>query len=323
VKRISAILAFVLVFVLQGSIPAQADSTYSQVPAKDKVNAGGVMTPSFDIQELQLDIGPDGKYNFYFTSKTPIIPSQIVNPAKFVVKVDTNLDKKVDYTISTEGTVIPDEGAVEVSLVNEYQNKPVGCESYAWVVDGYLGINGTDNCFGKLQSYMNVQFSVTGENGNVDQAPEGSTFFKLKTSFWAGQVCNSSKKLSQVTFKDVTFVCIATAGKYSFQPYAKYAASISKLPTEKAFYGCSLSGRYGVELADGGKTLTLDSVYKYGINTNEFACVQGYIGMPTSVKNHIGMTRALDGIQRDSWSRMSALWNYHPDSGMSITLTYK
>lgn len=322
-RRIASIIVAFLVTSFIAVSPAQADSTYGQWPSPDKVNSGGVMNPMFDLTQMQMDIGPDGKYNFFFTTKSRIAPEKIVSPVKFVVRIDTNLDKRIDYSMSTEGIEIPLEGAISIPLVNEYGNSETNCESYAWWVDGYFGMNGTDNCFGKLQPYMNVQVSVTGDNGNVDQAPEGNTFYKLKTSFWAGQACNASKKSSKITFKEVTYICMSSSGKYSFQPYSKYAASVSKIPTEKAYYGCNLQGKYGVELADAGKTLTLDSVYKYGLNTSQFACVQGYISMPTAVKNHIGMTRALDGIQRDSWGRMSALWNYHPDSGMSMTLTYK
>ena len=34
-----------------------------------------------------------------------------------------------------------------------------------------------------------------------------------------------------------------------------------------------------------------------------------------------GETRALDGMQTDSWGGMTARWTYHPDNGMNITFT--
>ena len=34
----------------------------------------------------------------------------------------------------------------------------------------------------------------------------------------------------------------------------------------------------------------------------------------------INSTRALDGMQTDSWHDITARWTYHPDDGLDITL---
>lgn len=50
-------------------------------------------------------------------------------------------------------------------------------------------------------------------------------------------------------------------------------------------------------------------------------CFLGELKVPTSVKDHMGQTRALDGMQTDSWGGFNARWNYHPKNGMNLTIT--
>ncbi|GAA1993528.1 hypothetical protein GCM10009817_39790 [Terrabacter lapilli] len=52
-------------------------------------------------------------------------------------------------------------------------------------------------------------------------------------------------------------------------------------------------------------------------------CFLAELKIPSSVKDHIGQTRALDGMQNDSWGDFNARWNYHPDNGMNLTITLK
>jgi hypothetical protein len=42
--------------------------------------------------------------------------------------------------------------------------------------------------------------------------------------------------------------------------------------------------------------------------------------MPERVQNHVSSTRALDGIQEDTWNDYSAQWTYHPDHGLNVTI---
>lgn len=51
-----------------------------------------------------------------------------------------------------------------------------------------------------------------------------------------------------------------------------------------------------------------------------YDCVLDSLDIPSRVLDHIGHTRALDGMQTDSWDDYEARWNYHPDNGMSITI---
>jgi len=50
-------------------------------------------------------------------------------------------------------------------------------------------------------------------------------------------------------------------------------------------------------------------------------CFLAELKVPTAVKDHMGSTRALDGMQTDSWAGFNARWNYHPDNGMNLTIT--
>jgi hypothetical protein len=67
---------------------------------------------------------------------------------------------------------------------------------------------------------------------------------------------------------------------------------------------------------------TDDGVYKYLVPDIQFACVTSVLGMPSSVKSKLSMTRALDVIQSAKFGKISADWSYHQDDGLSITFTY-
>jgi peptidoglycan hydrolase-like protein with peptidoglycan-binding domain len=49
-------------------------------------------------------------------------------------------------------------------------------------------------------------------------------------------------------------------------------------------------------------------------------CVLGLSGVPDRVISQISSTRALDGMQFAEWDGMAAQWNFHPDSGMNLTI---
>lgn len=76
-------------------------------------------------------------------------------------------------------------------------------------------------------------------------------------------------------------------------------------------------------LADGGKSLTLDTMGKdetSGDDLESIACVLGAMKAPEYVINHIDSTRALDGQQTDTWDDYEARWTYHPDAGLNFTI---
>lgn len=78
-------------------------------------------------------------------------------------------------------------------------------------------------------------------------------------------------------------------------------------------------------ISDGGYTMTLSRVAAEDdpgpVSYTEYECVLDELGTPQSVRSHMGQTRALDGMQTNQWDDFEALWTYHPDNGVNITIT--
>ncbi|MCC9204135.1 hypothetical protein [Arthrobacter sp. zg-Y769] len=87
---------------------------------------------------------------------------------------------------------------------------------------------------------------------------------------------------------------------------------------------CALEGATGIELGDGGQSLTMNSegedYYAEGADYADIQCVLRRTGMPDSVGSRMDNTRALDGRQSSEWDGISASWSYHPDSGSNVVL---
>jgi hypothetical protein len=108
-------------------------------------------------------------------------------------------------------------------------------------------------------------------------------------------------------------------------PMAKYL-------TYQAYAKCKLFKKdyilAGAQLRDNGATLILSGVkeFRYDISAlveTDLNCATAIIKMPAFVDAKIGSTRAIDGMQTAQWGKLSAFWNYHPDSGLNITFNSK
>jgi len=90
---------------------------------------------------------------------------------------------------------------------------------------------------------------------------------------------------------------------------------------EKAAAACKLSGI----IDDDGRTLSMDRVAAEEdpgrVKYTDYECVLDQLGVPRAVRDHMGATRAMDGMQTDTWDGINARWNYHPKGGIDITLT--
>jgi hypothetical protein len=57
---------------------------------------------------------------------------------------------------------------------------------------------------------------------------------------------------------------------------------------------------------------------------DDIACVLVHLGMPESIGLKVDHTRALDGVQSDTWedpddgADYEVTWSYHPDSGLFL-----
>ena len=86
------------------------------------------------------------------------------------------------------------------------------------------------------------------------------------------------------------------------------------------------STKSGTTIADGGRTLTIDSQGSEdftGLGLTNLDCVLTALQVPEAVKQHIQSTRALDGRQEDSWDGFTASWSYHPDDGLDAIVQAK
>ena len=92
---------------------------------------------------------------------------------------------------------------------------------------------------------------------------------------------------------------------------------------EIAADACGISGA----VSDGGHTMTLSAVAAEEdpgpVSYTDFECVLTQLDTPQSVQSHMGQTRAMDGMQTNQWDDFEALWTYHPDNGINITITEK
>lgn len=78
-----------------------------------------------------------------------------------------------------------------------------------------------------------------------------------------------------------------------------------------------------ITVVDEGTALiiTTEGTESYGASINDMACVLTELDMPLNIINRLDTTRALDGTQTGSWAEYDASWNYHPDSGLNLTIT--
>lgn len=132
-------------------------------------------------------------------------------------------------------------------------------------------------------------------------------------------ICKKGKASKKVTGESP--IC----PKGYINPMARYA-------TFQAFSLCQLykkdSTIAGARLGDNGRTLTLDNVGNYNwsilyLSQSDYECAARVLKMPDFVKTSVAITRALDGMQRATWGKISAYWTYHPDDGINISFNSK
>lgn len=118
-----------------------------------------------------------------------------------------------------------------------------------------------------------------------------------------------------------TVLSLALAGCGGSAGSSSASATDSK-PLRAAALGCYLDPAYGV-LGDDNTTLTLDGKGQQdsdGLTVEEIGCVLKALAVTDAVVSHISDTRALDGMQTDSWTGYKARWTYHPDSGLNMII---
>lgn len=92
----------------------------------------------------------------------------------------------------------------------------------------------------------------------------------------------------------------------------------------QASHSCHLDGNAYATLGDGGYTITLKGqpdAGTTGLAIKDIACVLRAVSVPDSVVSQMDSTRALDGMQKAMWDKISASWTYHPTNGLKVILT--
>lgn len=88
---------------------------------------------------------------------------------------------------------------------------------------------------------------------------------------------------------------------------------------EGAAASCDLSASVG----DGGASVSIDTEGEEdytGDSWESTICLLEALEAPDWVISRIRSTRALDGTQDASWENYGAFWNYHPNSGLNLTI---
>lgn len=107
-----------------------------------------------------------------------------------------------------------------------------------------------------------------------------------------------------------------------------YTNSLAKFLTFQAYSKCKLykkdSSFSAIALLDAGKTLEFSKAGKYFFYANaasisDLDCALSVLKAPSFVTSQINSTRALDGVQKATWGKISAFWTYHPDNGVNIS----
>lgn len=329
-----AILLTALVVLSTGAVAVadEEDTRVFQWSKTDKITPAG-MTVDFDLVELSMGHTVDDELQFYATVKGIAEASKITDTAFMELLIDTNLDKREDYSIKLVPFV--ETGyKIAVTLMNVTTNSPVTapavptydgdqCEVYIWATNTATdyGFEFSKNCI-TLRPEVNIAVLSTADGVTFDRLPDGTNWQKFKTQYMKAAVCNSGERNKKRTYENKTYVCMKSGSKWSWRDYGPIAAKNAKYLTEKAYYLCNLNNKIGASIEDNGKTLTLDGAYLYFITESDYNCVTRTLKMPSSVSRRVGMTRALDGVQEARWGKISSFWNYHPDSGLNITFSY-
>ena len=117
----------------------------------------------------------------------------------------------------------------------------------------------------------------------------------------------------------VAAVCVAVS-YWSAKASAPEAATPTRDPMEQVAASC------GVSAASDGKSITMHTAgakTSGGKGVKDVACVLVGLGAPQHIYSLIDATRALDGMQSESWGDYVARWTYHPDNGLTIVIAHK
>ena len=112
----------------------------------------------------------------------------------------------------------------------------------------------------------------------------------------------------------IAAACVA-ASYWSAMASDPGATAPTKGPMERVAASC------GVSMASDGQSIAMRTAG--GESVEDVACVLAGLGAPQHIYSLIDATRALDGMQGESWGDYVARWTYHPDNGLTVIIARK
>lgn len=323
--RLIVASALTLIAALIPATSHSADDRFFQYGKADVSNPDG-LNAYFDITSVQVALTSNGYIQFFIKILPGVDSKKFIAGAYAGISINTDGKTGSEYIFTTSDVTYygSSRSTLEVFDVRTAESQVVSdCDGTTWITstNDAVGFEIRASC---IKTPVSAEIIGFANDGVVtDYSPELGEVFKIKTNYLSTKVCSVKNKDTKFVYNRIQYVCNQKNGKWIWVDFAPIAAAKSKYLTEKAFYLCGLNtNTLGAELTDKGKTLALDHVFKYFVSDAEFACVTSKIGMPSSVRSKMSMTRALDGIQSAKFGKISADWSYHPDDGLTVTFTY-
>ena len=117
----------------------------------------------------------------------------------------------------------------------------------------------------------------------------------------------------------IAAACVAVS-HWSVKAGGSEVATPPKSPIGQVAASC------GVSTAADGQSITVRTAGAKaagGKSVKDVACVLAGLKAPQHIYSLIDATRALDGMQSESWGDYVARWTYHPDNGLTIVIAHK
>ena len=94
---------------------------------------------------------------------------------------------------------------------------------------------------------------------------------------------------------------------------------------EAAVETCLLESNSSISLDDDGKGLYIDGDGEEnpGLSIQDTVCILRAVEIPDSVTSRMSNTTSLMGQQVADWDDITAMWTYHPNNGLDISLDLK
>ena len=323
------IAALLFAFLLAGSAQASVASTVSGGKFfQDTVDVSGdaaLMDTSLDLLNARVEITNDNNFRFWLiSSKAP----ESSSGGSYAVVFDTDMDKQRDYALLADSENLSSNPS-DVQVFNYLTESLETCQASAWTAPwgtkSSVVFELERSCF-EVGKKVNLRFSTSqpdqSDGFNYDWLPGKDMFQTFTSDYLAGQICNSNKVGNKTQYLGLTMICQKVGSGWKYIEYGQVLAKKAKYATDKAYYLC-LYGKYGAYLADGNKTLQIDAVGKDYISLGDFECVRNVMSIPSWLASQIGITRALDGMQKAGFGNYIATWTYHPDDGLNIVIRRK